>query len=84
MANGEGVVNAVLPGANITDIMVTMDHKFRIVLEAFNNTSLYQKLYWSAIGYRPTAKQATQGSGSFWKIEYTAGMLCGGRYDVWK
>jgi hypothetical protein len=29
-----------------------------MVLTAFNNTSLYRKLYWSAIGYKPGTEAA--------------------------
>jgi hypothetical protein len=51
-------VKAAAPGANITDILVTLESKYRMVVAAFNNTSLYRKLYWAGIGYNPGAAAA--------------------------
>jgi hypothetical protein len=67
---GEAVVKAAAPGANITAIMVSMESKYRMVVAAFNNTSLYRKLYWAGLGYTPTASRNGR---SVWTDTHTAG-----------
>jgi hypothetical protein len=77
---GEAVSQAVVPGANITDIMVSMESKFRMVLTAFNNNDLYRQLFWARLGYTPangTKQELSQAAGgsSAWRQQYTAGNL---------
>jgi hypothetical protein len=71
---GEAAVKAAVPGANITDVIATLESKIRMVLVAFNNTDLYRKLYWSGIGYEPATRAARRARlSSFLKREQTPG-----------
>jgi hypothetical protein len=71
---GEAVTKASVPGADIGAIMTTLEAKYRMVLEAFNNTELYRKLYQTGMKYTPAAVRATKSKGiNFWKRGESAG-----------
>jgi hypothetical protein len=84
---GEAVSKAVVPGANITAIMATLDSKFRMVLAAFNNDDLYRQLFWTRLGYTPanvTSKGVSHAAGGNnpWRQQYTAGTCTAGEHGV--
>jgi hypothetical protein len=80
---GEAVSKVMVPGANITAIMASMESKYRMVLAAFDNNDEFRQLFWARLGYTPA--NATRAAGlqvaagsSTWRQQYTIGMLAAG------